>query len=461
MPPMAHTVLPLPGAAQPVSAASLRRGPLRLRGLPGSNSSLRRMPGAGPCRLTPLCASGKGFSKKARKQQASRKKKKEESEVMPGTEPAPVKRPKFKGKKAGRMPQPVPQGPPSMVMPDFLEQQETAKAEAAQRDKEADFEKRLAVVALEGKQRKEEKAETQAGIFDGDIYSRPPPLSQTLMGKPAAEAPADDLSSGTFGPGQVAITSVTIFAIVAFLASSFSSDLVLSTGGGGVRKSSSKVARERSKADTEKQQAAAARFESALAENPDDLEALEGAAVSYAELGDYTKAVAKLKKLAAAKPEDVDVLRLLAEAQSSGGDAKAASESYRRAITAAGADRLELLQGLCDTLSADKKQSKAVDEVLAARSRVAAGTTAADFTAVEADLLLARVYAAWPGHTNDALKVYDSLIAEFPDDFRGYLAKGVLLRSNGQKGDAERMFIQAKYLAPKEARAVVNRVAAE
>lgn len=43
----------------------------------------------------------------------------------------------------------------------------------------------------------------------------------------------------------------------------------------------------------------------------------------------------------------------------------------------------------------------------------------------QADLLLARVYAAWPGHTNDALKVYDSLIAEFPDDFRGYLAKVV------------------------------------
>eukprot|EP00951_Prasinocladus_malaysianus_P007288 scaffold52430_cov33-Prasinocladus_malaysianus.AAC.1 len=37
---------------------------------------------------------------------------------------------------------------------------------------------------------------------------------------------------------------------------------------------------------------------------------------------------------------------------------------------------------------------------------------------------------------------------------------GVLLRNTGQKGDAERMFIQAKYLAPPEARAVVNRVIA-
>lgn len=30
----------------------------------------------------------------------------------------------------------------------------------------------------------------------------------------------------------------------------------------------------------------------------------------------------------------------------------------------------------------------------------------------------------------------------FPKDFRGYLAKGVLLRERGRQGDAERMFLQ-------------------
>jgi len=299
----------------------------------------------------------------------------------------------------------------------------------------------------------QEAVDKQASIFDGDIYDNPPPLSQTLMGKSSSDAspasPADDLSSGTFGPGQVALTGISIFAAVAFLATSFSSDLVLSTGGGGP-KSASKIARERSKAETEKAKEAAATFEAALKENSEDLQALEGAGVTYAELGDYEKAIAKLKKLASAKPDDVDVLRLLAEAQSANGDAKSAGESYKKAISAAGMEKLELLQGLSDSLIADKKASKAVDEVLEARTRVAEGSSNADFGVVEADLLLARVYAGWGGHTNDALKVYDSLIALYPDDFRGYLAKGVLLRSNGQKGDAERMFIQAKYLAPKE-----------
>ena len=42
---------------------------------------------------------------------------------------------------------------------------------------------------------------------------------------------------------------------------------------------------------------------------------------------------------------------------------------------------------------------------------------------------------------------------------RGYLAKGVLLRSEGRRGDADRAFLQARFLAPKELRNVVDRIA--
>jgi hypothetical protein len=37
---------------------------------------------------------------------------------------------------------------------------------------------------------------------------------------------------------------------------------------------------------------------------------------------------------------------------------------------------------------------------------------------------------------------YDALIGRFPEDFRGYLAKGVYLRDKGRRADAERMFLQ-------------------
>lgn len=43
---------------------------------------------------------------------------------------------------------------------------------------------------------------------------------------------------------------------------------------------------------------------------------------------------------------------------------------------------------------------------------------------------------------------------------RGFLAKGVLLRKEGRKSDADRAFLQARFLAPKELRSVVDRVAA-
>ena len=42
---------------------------------------------------------------------------------------------------------------------------------------------------------------------------------------------------------------------------------------------------------------------------------------------------------------------------------------------------------------------------------------------------------------------------------RGHLAKGVLLRTEGRKGDADRAFLQARYLAPQSVRGIVDRVA--
>jgi hypothetical protein len=39
---------------------------------------------------------------------------------------------------------------------------------------------------------------------------------------------------------------------------------------------------------------------------------------------------------------------------------------------------------------------------------------------------------------------YDALVARFPEDFRGYLAKGVYLRDKGRRADAERMFLQVR-----------------
>lgn len=55
----------------------------------------------------------------------------------------------------------------------------------------------------------------------------------------------------------------------------------------------------------------AQKFESQLASNAADLEALEGAGVTYAQLGDFKQAEALLAKLTSARPTDPDAWRLL------------------------------------------------------------------------------------------------------------------------------------------------------
>lgn len=55
------------------------------------------------------------------------------------------------------------------------------------------------------------------------------------------------------------------------------------------------------------------------------------------------------------------------------------------------------------------------------------------------------------------MSVYNQLISTYPDDFRGYLAKGIILKENGNVGDAERMFIQARFFAPENAKALVDK----
>lgn len=68
------------------------------------------------------------------------------------------------------------------------------------------------------------------------------------------------------------------------------------------------------------------------------------------------------------------------------------------------------------------------------------------------------MYTEWDRHDAEAMAVYDSIIDKYPTDFRGYLAKGVLLRKEGRKGDMQRTFLQARYNAPPEAQPILDRV---
>ncbi|GJP44432.1 hypothetical protein CLOM_g3839 [Closterium sp. NIES-68] len=205
-------------------------------------------------------------------------------------------------------------------------------------------------------------------------------------------------------------------------------------------------------------------FEGRLAATPDNREALEGAAVLYADLGQYDKSAQRLEQLSKLAPEDPEVQRLLGEVRFELGDYSASAAAYRRALKVSPVESLEVLQGLTGALLADNKPQQAVDELLAARQRVAAAVEgeaeAPEGVAdeVQVALLLGKAYAAW-GKPGDAASVYDRLIAARPDDFRGYLAKGLFLKDNGNQAEADRMFLQARYLAPDQVKMLVDRLA--
>ena len=65
----------------------------------------------------------------------------------------------------------------------------------------------------------------------------------------------------------------------------------------------------------------AQQFETQLASNTQDVEALEGAGVSYAQLGDFKRAEALLSKLTSAKPKDPEAWRLLVWSTQTAGEA--------------------------------------------------------------------------------------------------------------------------------------------
>ncbi|OVA01684.1 Tetratricopeptide repeat-containing domain [Macleaya cordata] len=213
-------------------------------------------------------------------------------------------------------------------------------------------------------------------------------------------------------------------------------------------------------------------YEATLSISPKDPTALEGAAVTLSELGEYSRAASLLESLCKEKPSDPDVYRLLGEVKYELKDYEGSAAAYRSSASVYETPNFEVLRGLTNSLLAAKKPNEAVQVLLDARKQLNTGNSngldgqaAVDgnlgkeiekVDPIQVELLLGKAYSDW-GHVSDAVSVYDQLISAHPDDFRGYLAKGIILKENGKVGDAERMFIQARFFAPEKAKAFVDR----
>ncbi|GAQ86291.1 hypothetical protein KFL_002800210 [Klebsormidium nitens] len=290
---------------------------------------------------------------------------------------------------------------------------------------------------------------------------RPKPEVNTL-GPIDYEAPVEKKDEQ---PARPWVKAVSIAGALILLGSFALSDLVLQNLGFRDKQTPSAEVQELPKEEKERLQKQAESFEATLRQQPEDATALEGAGVSYAEMGEYKKAAEYLNTLVKARPSDVEALRLLAEVKFAAQDFSGAAYEYRRAIRASPRESLGLLKGLADALVNDKRPNEAVGEILNARERIRSGkeTSAGASDAeeridpVQVELLLAKAYQAW-NKTADALSVYDGVIADHLDDFRPYLAKGLLLKQQKQEGEAERNLVKARFLAPEAGKQLIDRL---
>ncbi|XP_028791068.1 uncharacterized protein LOC114746957 isoform X2 [Neltuma alba] len=306
---------------------------------------------------------------------------------------------------------------------------------------DVEFEERLKAVkrsALEQKQAEEEK---QFGAID---YDSPNSDDKTI-------------GLGTkIGVGVAVLVFGLVFAFGDFLPS----------GSVSPNEESAVVNNKLSEEEKASLQRRLKEYEAILRNSPKDATALEGAAVTLAELGDYARAASLLDDLTKEKPNDADVFRLLGEVKFGLKDYQGSVAAYKTSVTVAKDINFEVLRGLTNSLLAAKKPDEAVQFLLACREQLnskktdnvvdSSPTESEKLDPVQIELLLGKAYSDW-GHVSDAVAVYDQLISTHPDDFRGYLAKGIILKENNSLGDAERMFIQARFFAPENAKPLVDR----
>ncbi|KAI4355928.1 hypothetical protein L6164_004652 [Bauhinia variegata] len=309
---------------------------------------------------------------------------------------------------------------------------------------DVEFEERLKAVRRSALEQKKADEEKEFGAID---YDAPIGMDKTTI----------DLGT-KIGVGVAVVVFGLVFALGDFLPS----------GSVSPTEDSAVVNSKLSEEEKATLQSKVKEYETTLSNSPKDPTALEGAAVTLAELGEYARAASLLDELSKEKLSDPDVFRLLGEVKYELKDYEGSVVAYKSSAMVSKDINFEVLRGLTNSLLAAKKPDEAVQFLLACKERLSSEdlgnktdssqVESQKLDPVQVELLLGKAYSDW-GHVSDAVAVYDQLISTHPEDFRGYLAKGIILKENKNVGDAERMFIQARFFAPEKAKALVDRYA--
>ncbi len=192
-------------------------------------------------------------------------------------------------------------------------------------------------------------------------------------------------------------------------------------------------------------------YQMVLEREPDNENALLGLLETRLRQGDLEAAIAPLKRLAQLNPQQPDYGILLAQSQQQLKNYDAALNTYQDIIVANPGD-MRALKGMVDLYMNQNRPQAAItlvqntlNEAIEEQSNESVSDSVFNLTSLQ--LLLGEIYSEEERY-DDALVMYDQAIKGDKDDFRPLLAKGMLLREQGNENEAQTLFKEAILKAP-------------
>ena len=204
-------------------------------------------------------------------------------------------------------------------------------------------------------------------------------------------------------------------------------------------------------------------YQSVVNREPDNETALRGLIETRTQLVQLGKRTPKdlidpFKKLKDANPEQTDFAILLALTYQQTGDREAAAKTYREVLER-NSGNLNALQGLVSLFMREGQSVSAV-ELLRTTLNANQSQSPEDFDRVSIQLLLGDVYTAQKNF-DKALQLYDTLLAQSPEDYRPMVGKALALKAQGKTNDAQTWFDKATDLAPAQFKDQIAQLAQE
>jgi tetratricopeptide (TPR) repeat protein len=195
-------------------------------------------------------------------------------------------------------------------------------------------------------------------------------------------------------------------------------------------------------------------YTAVLSREPDNQTALSGIIYAKSRLGDLEGTVEPLERLVELNPNEPRYAVLLAQTKQQLNDLEGAAQTYRGVLTQTPGN-IPALEGLVALLLSQGRTEGAVgllkDTLNTADQNNEISPGSIDKLSVK--LLLGQVYVEEQNY-DQALSIYDEAIADAQavsptqPDFRPTLAKGLVLKEQGQDSEAQALFDQAIALAP-------------